>query len=148
MYFHSIEKGSLPGSLYSANISLNTLDARGRWREYRSFSIHNKTTFSAKSMKAKLSLQALWLRYKLWRLHTFTVGSGGLTFLRCSAVSPAVSPVDQPLATLTSKPAFSVLCGLSSITPLVLSPLQPQDCSLPGSCITLLCCCHSPDTSS
>ena len=43
------------------------------------------------------------------------------------------------LAMLTSKPAYSILCGLSIIAPLVLHPLQPQDCSPPGSCITLLC---------
>ena len=39
-------------------------------------------------MKAKLSLQGLELSYKLWNLHTGTSGSGELTFLRRSAVSP------------------------------------------------------------
>ena len=36
------------------------------------------------------------------------------------------------LATLTFKPTYSILCGLSTVAPLVLPPPQPQAYSLPS----------------
>ena len=88
-------------------------------------------------MKAKLSLQALGLCSKILKAAHLNNWLRGLTFLHRSAVS---------LATLTSKPAYSILCGLSNITPLVLPPPQPQDYAPPGSCIALLCCCGLPSS--